>query len=604
MNVRLRLFHGPNIHAPFAAVIAEFVSPFSSELPASAIESQWRLLNDKPLWDNPAPSVTLSIVGLASALAVRLQHPDDPENANIRIGVGAGAETSSIALGFTDPAASAHVLRAAIDLAERLFQGAAGEVGSLERLARRLQQLNTTLRNLLPSSNPIVRTLIHLAHRRAIPVYPVAESSGIWLFGQGAAGFHFAEAASDRDSFTGMHLQRDKILSNRLVKRLGFPGVAHGVAARKEEALGIARQLGYPVVVKPIARGKGKGISAYVIDDAELGIAFANAAVLSPRGVIVERHVVGNDHRLAVFGGRLVWAAVRYPASVAGDGHSSIAELIEAENRRRQEEPTAAEGGLVQLEPDPDMLQHLRKQGFSLDSRPPAGTTVNLRSVANISKGGSIADVTSLIHPDNVEMAEAIARGFRMDALGVDFMTSDISRSWREVPCAVIEVNGTPGIFFDSRAEKILLAKFPADSDGRIPSVLLIDAPAGVAARVCALLGAKGRAVGQTGGNYTLLAGHARCQPGEDLPARIMALISDPGCEALVIETSAESISNSGLPLDRFDLALAFQAIAPDLSSLVQSCCVKFVDAFAPETDMAPLLDAVLERYAGVGSVA
>lgn len=597
MNVRLRLFHGPSIHASFAAVIAEFASPFRNELPASAIESQWRLLNDKPLWDNPEPLANLSIVGLASALAVRLQHPDDPENANIRIGVGASAETSLIALGFTDPSASALVLQTAIDLAERVFQGVSGEVDGLERFAPRLQQVNASLRNSLPQT-PIVRTLIREARRRAIPVYPVAESSRIWLFGQGAAGFHFFEAASERDSFTGMQLQRDKTLSNRLVRRLGFPGVTHAVATRKEEALGMALELGYPVVVKPIASGKGYGVSAYVVDDAELGIAFTNAAALSPQGVIVERHVVGNDHRLAVFGGRLAWVAARYPASVAGDGRSSIAELIEAENRQRRDEPAVAGGGLLQLVPDPDMLQHLRKQGLSLDSRPPTGTKVTLRSVANTSKGGSIADVTSHVHPDNVEMAEAIARGFRMDALGVDFMTQDISRSWREVPCAVIEVNGMPGIFFDSRVEKILQARFPVGSDGRIPSVLLIDAPAGVAARVCALLGAKGRAVGQTGGDYTLLAGHARCQTGEKLPARVMALISDPGCEALVIETSAGSIGKSGLPLDRFDLALAFQAMQPELSSLVQSCCVKFADAFVPEVAMAPLLDAVLERYA------
>jgi len=603
MNVRLRLFHGPSIHAPFAAVMAEFASPFRNELPASAIESQWRLLNDKPLWDNSALSANLSFVGLASALAVKLQHPDDPENANIRIGSGTIVETSSITLGFTDPAASALVLRVAIDLAERIFQGVSGEAEGLERLAPLLQQVNAFLRNSLPQT-PIIRTLIQEARRRSIPVYPVAESSRIWLFGQGVAGFHFSGAASDRDSSTGMKLQRDKTLSNRLIRRLGFPGVTHAVATRKEEALRIALQLGYPVVVKPIASGKGYGVNAYVVDDAELGIAFTNAAALSPQGVIVERHVVGNDHRLAVFGGKVAWVAARYPASVVGDGRSSISELIEVENRRRRKEPSAAGDGLLQLVPDPDMLQHLRKQCFTLDSRPPIGTTANLRSIANISKGGSIADVTSLVHPDNVEMAEAIARGFRMDALGVDFMTPDISRSWREVPCAVIEVNGTPGIFFDSRVEKILLAKFPANSDGRIPSVLLIDAPPGMAARVCALLGAKGRAVGQTDGDYTLLAGHPRCQPGEKLQARVMALISDPGCEAIVIETSAGSIGKSGLPLDRFDLALAFQAMQPELSSLVQSCCVKFADAFVPEIAMAPLLDAVLERYAGVDPAA
>lgn len=603
MKVRLRVFQGPTVHAPFAAVMAVFTNPFQSELPASVIESQWRLLSDMPLWGHPAPSANLSFASLASALAVKLQHPDDPESAIVRIGAGASGEASSIALGFTDPAASAIVLQAAIDLAERIFRGAAGEAGGLEQVAPQLQQVNATLRQSLPQA-PIIRTLIRAARRRAIPVYPVAESSSVWLFGQGVAGFHFFEAAGDQDSFTGMRLASDKTLSNRLVMRLGFPGVTHAVAASQEKALGLARQLGYPVVVKPIASGKGRGVSAYVVDDAEMAVAFASAAAFSPRGVIVERHVAGDDHRLAVFGGRLAWVAARYPASVIGDGRSTIAELIDAENRRRREEPAAADGGLLQIEPDPDMLLHLRKQGFSLDSRPPAGTTAKLRSVANLSKGGSIADVTRLAHPDNVEMAEAIARSFRMDALGIDFMTTDISRSWRETPCAVIEVNGTPGIYFDSRAEKILLAKFPAGSEGRIPSVLLIDAPVEVPARVSALLGGRGRAVGQTGGDYTLLAGHARCAPGADLPTRVMALISDPGCGALVIETSAGSIGDSGLPLDRFDLALGFQPLPPALRALVQSCSGTFADVFAPQAAMDPLVEAVLERYADLDPVA
>ena len=600
LNIRLRVFHGPSVHAPFAAVIAEFTNAFKVELPASVIESQWCRFSKRPLWNTPDPSVSLSFEGLARILAIRFQHPDDPESATVRVIPGIGSAASFIALGFTDPSASAMVLRAAIDLAEGFFLRANGKLNSLVQFEPRLQEVNAALRRL--PLEPIIRTLIHAARRRAIPVYPVAESSRIWLFGQGATGFHFFEAAGERDSFTGMRLAQDKTLSNRLVRRLGFPGVAHGIAVSAERAVRIARQLGYPVVVKPIALGKGEGVSAYVLNDAEVAMAYSSAATLSPQGVIVERHVGGNDHRLAVFGGRLAWVAARYPACVTGDGHSTIAELINEENRRRREEPAAAEGGLLQIEADADMLLHLRKQGFTLDSRPPAGATTNLRSVANISKGGTLADVTHLVHPDNVYMAEAIARSFRMDAFGIDFMTPDISRSWRHVPCAVIEVNGTPGIFFDARAERILQAKFPAGSDGRIPSVLLIDAPDGVATRVCNLLSAKGRAVGQTGEDYTLLNGYIRCQEGEDLSTRVMALVSDPGCEALVIETSAQSLGNSGLPLDRFDLALGLQVLPPDLRSLVQSCCVTFADAHLPEAAVASLVEAVLDRYANAGA--
>ncbi|WP_048437818.1 hypothetical protein [Caenimonas sp. SL110] len=597
MKISLRVFHGPSVHAPFAAVIAQFTNPFQHQLAPSVVQAQWRMVSDRPLWEGSAqPPDSVAFEGLACLLAVHLQHPDEPQDAAVRIEAGTASRPSSMALGFADPGATSLVLQTAIDLAEKIFLGAAEDTDSLKRLAPRLRQVQAGLQLALPHA-PVARTLARIARRRAIPVYPVAENSRIWLFGQGSAGAHFFSAAGQADSMTGTLLARDKLLSNRLVRRLGFPGVTHLVASNEEQAIAAARRLGYPVVLKPISSGKGKGVSAYVMDDSETGVAFANAAASSRQGVIVERHVAGDDHRLAVFGGKLAWVAARYPASVTGDGLRTVAELIEAENHRRRRDPAATDDGLRQLEVDPDVIVHLRKHGLSPDSLPPAGTVVSLRSVANIAKGGSIADVTHLAHPDNIHMAEAIARSFRMDAMGVDFMTPDISRSWREVPCAVIEVNGTPGIFYDSRAEKILLARFPAGSDGRIPSVLLIDAPAGVVQRICALLAAKGLAVGQTSGEDTMLAGHKRCQRGDDLPARVMALICDPGCDALVIEVTAGTLDRVGLPLDRLDLVLGFQALSPQLRSVVQSCSTKFIDAIAPGNDIAPLLDAVLQRY-------
>jgi D-alanine-D-alanine ligase-like ATP-grasp enzyme len=97
------------------------------------------------------------------------------------------------------------------------------------------------------------------------------------------------------------------------------------------------------VVVKPVASGKGNGVSAFVVDDDDLAFAFNKAASASQTGVIIERHVVGNDHRLAVFGGKVAWVVARYPASVQGDGVSSIGQLIEIENQRRQNDPISKE---------------------------------------------------------------------------------------------------------------------------------------------------------------------------------------------------------------------------------------------------------------------
>ena len=140
----------------------------------------------------------------------------------------------------------------------------------------------------------------------------------------------------------------------------------------------------------------------------------------------------------------VVGLATRYRAlhrGSIGDGKHTVTELIDLENQRR---PT--EGVPKQLKVDPAMIAMLKKQNLQLNDCVPAGQIVTLRSVANTSTGGTIVVVTDRVHADNQRMAEIIARCFRLDTVGIDFLTADITKSWREVRCAVIEVNSSPTI--------------------------------------------------------------------------------------------------------------------------------------------------------------
>ena len=73
------------------------------------------------------------------------------------------------------------------------------------------------------------------------------------------------------------------------------------------------------------------------------------------------------------------------------------------------------------------MLNYLAKQGYGLTDRPPAGVKLQLRKTSNIATGGKLRDVSAHIHPDNIAMAETIARNFWLDGAGIDFVTPDIS---------------------------------------------------------------------------------------------------------------------------------------------------------------------------------
>ena len=76
---------------------------------------------------------------------------------------------------------------------------------------------------------------------------------------------------------------------------------------------------------------------------------------------------------------------------------------------------------------------------------PQEGEIVYLRSTANLSTGGTAIDVTDVIHPDNREMAERTIKAIGLDIGGVDFLTKDITESYREAGGGICEVNAGPG---------------------------------------------------------------------------------------------------------------------------------------------------------------
>jgi cyanophycin synthetase len=258
---------------------------------------------------------------------------------------------------------------------------------------------------------------------------------------------------------------------------------------------------------------------------------------------------------------------------VTADGQHTVRELVGRENARRRAAPDRdLAGGPIALDAEAEALA--ASQGYALDTCPPAGTIVTLGLVANQARGGTIADCSDVIHPDNRAMAEAIARAFHLDTTGIDFMTPDITRSWRDVPCAVIEINVTPGFSSDARAELILGRRFAPGTNGRVPAVLLLGAAPEELAGVAAALAAGPRTVGSTDGSTTRVGEELRFTGDAPLHERAMALVLDPACEAIVVAATAAEIATHGLPLDRFDVALvaADAGLSPATMALLNEC--------------------------------
>jgi GNAT-family acetyltransferase (TIGR03103 family) len=178
-------------------------------------------------------------------------------------------------------------------------------------------------------------------------------------------------------------------------------------------------------------------VAVGLVDLQQIEDAIQNARSVSDR-VLLESCFTGEDLRLVVIGFKLAAAAIRRPPMVVGDGEHDLRSLIERQSRRRQ----AATQGESSIPIDAETERCLAGAGLTLDSVLEPGRKVLVRKAANLHTGGSIHDVTGIVHPQLVEAACKVASAIDIPVVGVDFMI----KSPQEPEYVFIEANERPGL--------------------------------------------------------------------------------------------------------------------------------------------------------------
>jgi cyanophycin synthetase len=297
-----------------------------------------------------------------------------------------------------------------------------------------------------PYGGPTTYALLRTADERGIPTCYLRDE-GLMQYGYGRHQVRGVSTTFSTDSRLDSDFTTRKDDCKAFLARLGFPVPQGDVVTDLPAAQEAALEIGYPVAVKPLEGHKGIGVTANVRDPEELAQAFARAGGgVDGAAIIVETSLAGTDYRLLCANGRCVAALERRPPWVEGDGHSTVDELIERENATpaRADNPTSPMAKIIR---DEAMQACLEQQGYTLASVPKAGREVWLRKVANLSAGGVSIDVTPAVHPDNLGLAEDVARQFQLACMGIDVMAVDLGRSWREGGFGIIEINAAPGVY-------------------------------------------------------------------------------------------------------------------------------------------------------------
>jgi cyanophycin synthetase len=236
----------------------------------------------------------------------------------------------------------------------------------------------------------------------------------------------------------------NKAVMKKKLRALGLP-VAHGESAYTlARAKRIFKGLQGKAITKPAEGSASRHTTLHICDEAALERGFRVAKEVSPF-VVIEEELEGSVYRPTLVRGQLIATIRRDPPRVVGDGIHTVKELIEEANKHpKRQGPYFSHIKMTELGEKELVLQKL-----NLQSVPSKGQVVYLHPKINWALGGTTTDVTDSVHPDNKALFEEIARVLHAPIVGIDFITSDISRSWKETPkCGVIETNGRP--FFDN----------------------------------------------------------------------------------------------------------------------------------------------------------
>lgn len=452
---------------------------------------------------------------------------------------------------------------------------------------------------------PSTQSILNAAKKRGIP-YRRLDNNSLVMFGQGVNQKIIDATMAATTSSIGVELASNKEETRRILKEGFIPMPEGRSVTNKEQLFETISAIGFPLVIKPVNGNHGRGITTHIQNEAEALEAFKKAQSISEE-VIVERFIKGIDFRFLVINYKLEAVSRRTPAMVMGDGNSSIRQLIDKINS----DPQRGEGHekvLTRITIDSQTESILKKHGFTLDTVLPFGEILFLKDTANLSTGGTARDATDIVHPQNIFLAERIARLMNLDICGIDLIAEDITQPITEKNGAVLEVNAGPGFRMHlsplkgiprNVGEPVIKMLYPEGAPSRIPLIAITGTNGKTT--TTRLIAHFAKSVGHITG-YTTTDGiyinDQLIKAGDcSGPASAEAVLRDPIVDFAVLECARGGILRSGLGFDKCNISIITNITEDhlglnDINTLEELAKVKSVVARSTFDDGFAILNA------------
>jgi len=459
-----------------------------------------------------------------------------------------------------------YAAKAAVDICKALISG---DSYDLEADIQRMREIREDER-LGPSTGSIVEE----AEARGIPWIRLNKYS-LCQLGYGANQKRIQATVTSETSSIGVEIACDKEDTKYLLEQAEVLVPRGDIIGRESSLEAACRYVGFPLVVKPVGGNHGRGITVNIKNYEDALVAFHAAKNVSSK-VIVEKYITGEDYRLLVINNVLVAAAKRTPANVVGDGKSTIKELVDEVNKDSRR-GYGHENVLTKITINDLTKTIIAAKGYTEDSVPAKGETVILKDTANLSTGGTAEDVTDIVHPSNVSMAERISKIIDLDICGIDIMTTDISKPLEETGGAVLEVNAGPGFRMHlapttglprNVAAPVVDKLFPQQGNtGRIPIIATTgtNGKTTTTRLIAHMAKMKGYRVGYTTSDGVYIQNRLLMKGDCTGPASAEFVLKDPTVNFAVLECARGGLLRAGLGFKKCDVGIVTNVAADHL---------------------------------------
>lgn len=264
---------------------------------------------------------------------------------------------------------------------------------------------------------------------------------GVLQISNGTKSIFSLGATTSGTDYIAMKMAVNKPFIHDYYQEIGLP-VPEQKRIRSNSDLKDFMQRHQKIVLKPSGSRAGKGVfgNVHTLKNAKEIVASLKKSFPE---IIAEEQINGKEYRVLVCNGSIVAVAEYVPPTITGNGEVSIHTLIK---RLNKEKKTTGNPYLKTIPIKDSLVRALSQDGLSLKSILPRNHSLVLYKAAPISNGGTILDVTKLIHPENVTIAIQAAQAISLNIAGVDIITPDISKPMNKTGGKIIEINGGPDL--------------------------------------------------------------------------------------------------------------------------------------------------------------